>query len=175
MESRNINLKAFKLKAGRKKKVYMTFLKGIHNRKEHSQINKMAIKFDKEAFKKIDCLSCGNCCKTMTPTFLPSDIKRIAKHQKISTKEFHERYLMKDKKDLVNKNVPCQFLGTDNKCSIYAIRPADCSGFPHTHKSNPGFVAAATTNREFFWRCPIVYHVVDSIFQKVTEKQALKN
>lgn len=174
MESRNIDLKAFKLKAGRKKKAYMTFLKGIHKRTNPQKINKWGIELDKEAFQKIDCLSCGNCCKTMTPTFLPADIKRIAKHQKISTKEFHERYLMKDKKDLVNKKVPCQFLGSDNKCSIYSIRPADCSGFPHTHKSNPGFVAAAGTNREFFHRCPIVFHVVDNIFKRVAADENLK-
>ena len=149
MTSRNIDLKAFKLKASRKKKTYMTFLKGVHKRKERKQIDKWARELDKEAFTKIDCLSCGNCCKTMTPTFLPSDVKRIAKHQKISTREFHERYLEKDGKDLVNKKVPCQFLNPDNKCSIYAIRPVDCRGFPHTHKANPGFVVASSVNQTF--------------------------
>ncbi|MEO8146594.1 MAG: YkgJ family cysteine cluster protein [Bacteroidia bacterium] len=171
MTSRNIDLKAFKLKASRKKKTYMTFLKGIHKRKERKQIDKWARELDKEAFAKIDCLSCGNCCKTMTPTFLPSDIKRIAKDQKISTREFHERYLMKDGKDLVNKNVPCQFLNPDNKCRIYAIRPADCRGFPHTHKANPGFVKASSVNQTFFFRCPIVFHVVENIFKRVVEKE----
>ena len=170
MESRNIDLKSFKIKAGKNKKVYTTFLKGLHNRPETKKIDKLARELDKEAFEKIDCLSCGNCCKTMTPTFLTADIKRISKHLKITAKEFEVKYLEKDKKEWVNTKQPCQFLGSDNKCSIYEIRPKDCRGFPHTHVANPGFVGASKTNREFFWRCPIVYHVVDNVYKRVLEK-----
>jgi Fe-S-cluster containining protein len=171
MDSRTIDLKAFKAKASKKKKTYNTFLKGIHSRKNGKDINKMAVVYDKEAFQKIDCLSCGNCCKTMTPTFTQTDISRISKHLNVSKAAFIEKYLERDKKDWVNKKQPCQFLGNDNKCSIYEIRPVDCAGFPHTHKTNPGFVGASSVNREFFWRCPIVYHVVDAIFAKVAERK----
>lgn len=170
MASGNVDLKTFKARAGKKKKAYTTFLKGIHNRKERKQIDKWARELDKDAFKKIDCLGCGNCCKTMTPTFLPSDVKRIARHLKISARQFHEKYLTKDGKDLVNKKVPCQFLQADNKCSIYAIRPVDCKGFPHTHKSNPSFTGSASVNQTFFFRCPIVFHIVDNIYKRVIEK-----
>ncbi|HQV01310.1 MAG TPA: YkgJ family cysteine cluster protein, partial [Bacteroidia bacterium] len=95
----------------------------------------------------------------------------ISKHLNLTVAAFTDKYLERDKKDWVNKQQPCQFLGSDNKCSIYEIRPVDCAGFPHTHKNNPGFVGASSVNRDFFWRCPIVYHVVDSIFDKVVNQK----
>nr|MBP6732797.1 YkgJ family cysteine cluster protein [Chitinophagales bacterium] len=33
-----------------------------------------------EAFSKINCLNCANCCKTISPRFKNTDIVRIAKH-----------------------------------------------------------------------------------------------
>jgi uncharacterized protein len=169
MASAKLDFPAFKKQASKKKKVYTKFLRGLYNRKNKKEINKWANELDKEAFKKIDCLECGNCCKTMTPTYLKSDIKRIAKHLNMSVSAYHEKYLTTEKgsKDIINKSIPCQFLQPDNKCGIYEIRPVDCSGFPHTHKKDPGFIGSYTVNRDFFWRCPIVYHVVDGIFEKV--------
>ncbi len=68
----------------------------------------------------------------MTPTYNRSDIYRIAGHLKMTYQEFYDKWLMVDEsKDIVNKSRPCQFLGKDNKCSIYAIRPKDCAEFPH--------------------------------------------
>ena len=32
-----------------------------------------------EAFSKINCLDCANCCKNHSPTFKTPDIKRISK------------------------------------------------------------------------------------------------
>lgn len=161
--SRKVDLKSFKLKAGRKKKIYEKFLRGLYYRKERKQIDLLAPKLNTEAFEKIDCLSCGNCCKTMTPTYLQSDLKRIAKHVGMTTEAYFDKYCELDEsKDIVHKKTPCHFLQRDNKCSIYAIRPVDCSGFPHMHNRNPGFVGSFTANREFFHRCPISYYVVNS-------------
>ena len=166
--NRAVDLKSFKTKAGRNKKLYEKFLRGLYYRKERKQIDNMAPKLNTEAFENIDCLSCGNCCKTMTPTYTKSDLKRIAAHVGMTTKEYYDKYCEKDSSgDTVHKKTPCHFLQKDNKCSIYAIRPLDCSGFPHMHKRNPGFVGSYTANKEFFHRCPISYYVVDAIYQKV--------
>ena len=35
-------------------------------------------KYHNEAFKKIDCLDCGNCCKTTSPMFFDKDIERLS-------------------------------------------------------------------------------------------------
>ncbi|MEZ5045958.1 MAG: YkgJ family cysteine cluster protein [Chitinophagaceae bacterium] len=90
-----------------------------------------------EAWEKTDCLDCAHCCKVMTPTFTPSDIKRIAAFLNMSPKAFYDKWLETDKDngDKVNKTQPCQFLNLkDNKCSIYEVRPYDCSAFPHFNK-----------------------------------------
>ncbi len=40
------------------------------------------------AFKKIDCLSCANCCKTTGPLFTQRDIKVLGKHLKLTPQQF---------------------------------------------------------------------------------------
>lgn len=89
------------------------------------------------AWTQVDCLSCANCCKTMSPTYTQSDIKRISKHLEMTPAQFKKKWLYFDKenKDWMNVSRPCQFLDLKtNKCKIYAVRPADCAGFPHLNK-----------------------------------------
>ncbi len=86
-------------------------------------------------FAEINCLDCANCCKT-TPALLSQyDISRIAKHLKISNKEFIDRYTTTDDDgDTVFKQTPCVFLQQDNTCKIYDIRPFACKDYPHTNR-----------------------------------------
>ena len=117
-----------------------------------------------KAFQKMDCLACANCCKTMTPTFTPTDIKRIAAHLNTTPKEFKEKWLHHDKKDndWLNKLNPCQFLNLKtHKCDIYEVRPADCAGFPHlTKKKMPDYVHVHKQNVEL---CPASYKMVEKM------------
>jgi len=92
---------------------------------------------DGEVWKEVDCLSCANCCKSMSPTYTFADIKRIAAFLHMRPKDFKDKWLYFDKKgkDWMNKSRPCQFLDMKtHKCSVYAVRPADCAGFPHLVK-----------------------------------------
>jgi hypothetical protein len=50
-------------------------------------LQSIAAKASNSAWDGIDCLSCANCCKTMTPTYKNADIKKIASYLKISTDE----------------------------------------------------------------------------------------
>lgn len=117
-----------------------------------------------EVWKEVDCLTCANCCKTMTPTFTPADIKRISAHFGMTPAAFKDKWLMfeKKEKDWQNKKQPCQFLNlTDNKCSIYAIRPADCAGFPHlTRKKMPDYMHVHKQNIQY---CPATYKMVEKM------------
>lgn len=64
-----------------------------------------------DEFKKTDCLSCGNCCKTTSPIFTDKDIERISKHLKIKERNFMEQYLERDQDDfMVLRSSPCSFL-----------------------------------------------------------------
>ena len=121
---------------------------------------------DKLAWQEVDCLSCANCCKTMSPTYTPTDIKRIAQHLNMTRHAFKKKWLYKDKKDgdWMNVQQPCQFLNLqDNKCSIYEVRPADCSGFPHHDKKKlTDYVHVYKQNVEF---CPATYKWVEKMME----------
>ena len=80
-----------------------------------------------EAFQKIDCLECANCCKTTGPLFTDKDTERLAKHLRMKPSQFESTYLQIDEEgDRVLKSLPCPFLGSDNYCSVYEHRPKAC-------------------------------------------------
>src|SRR3954464_3816915 len=70
-----------------------------------------------EAFSKIDCLSCANCCKNHSPRFKQPDIKRIAKSLRMKEGDLVAQYLKIDAEgDYVARQKPCPFLADDNTC-----------------------------------------------------------
>ena len=74
------------------KKTYTTFLRGLLHRKVRG-LDSLAIALHKQAFRKIDCLDCANCCKTMSPTYNKADINRISKHLGMTFKQYFDKYL----------------------------------------------------------------------------------
>lgn len=86
-----------------------------------------------EAFSKIDCLQCANCCKNYSPRFKQPDIKRIAKVLRMKEGDLVSDYLRLDEDgDYVTRQSPCPFLAADNTCNIYEDRPGDCRRYPYT-------------------------------------------
>jgi Fe-S-cluster containining protein len=86
-----------------------------------------------EAFSKIDCLQCANCCRNHSPRFKQPDIKRIAKVLRMKEGELVSQYLRLDTEgDYVTQQSPCPFLAEDNSCNIYEDRPSDCRRYPYT-------------------------------------------
>lgn len=115
-----------------------------------------------EAFEKIDCLACANCCRNYSPRFKTPDIKRISKHLKMKESDFIETYLRIDEDgDYVAKTTPCPFLGADNYCSIYDNRPSDCHRFPYTDEDVFFKRPNITLKNSTF--CPIVYYVLEKL------------
>jgi uncharacterized protein len=128
--------------------------------KSEAAVDRVAHRLHEEAFAIIDCTKCANCCKTAATGFQRSDIERIAKHLGVEPDQFAAKYLEKDEfGDLLLKTVPCPFLGSDDRCTIYAVRPQDCRDYPHTHKeefsSRTIGVSANTTT------CPAVFYIVE--------------
>ncbi len=118
-----------------------------------------------EAFEKIDCLTCANCCKNYSPRFKTPDIKRIAKHVKLKEGAFIEKYLLLDNEgDYVVNSKPCPFLAPDNYCSIYEVRPSDCHRFPYTDEDVFFKRQNITLKNATF--CPIVVFVLDKLVNK---------
>ncbi|MES2431813.1 MAG: YkgJ family cysteine cluster protein [Bacteroidota bacterium] len=158
-----INLRLFKQKVSINKRRFRSFLTKIE-KDPPKHLHKVIDAIDKQVWAETDCLTCGNCCKSMTPTFTTQDIKRISSHFKMTPVEFKDKWLMYEKRDgdWQNKKQPCQFLNLkDNKCSIYAIRPADCAGFPHlTKKKVTDYIHVHQQNIEY---CPATYKMVEAL------------
>lgn len=117
-------------------------------------------------FSNINCLECANCCKTHSPIILQKDIERISKHLNIKQNEFVSKYLLFDEDgDWVFHTVPCTFLQTDNKCSIYEVRPKACQEYPHTNRKKIYQIAELTlVNAEI---CPAVLPILNSISKQI--------
>ena len=115
-----------------------------------------------EVFEKIDCLTCGNCCRTTSPIFYERDIEKAAKALKIKPGSFFQKYLKMDAdKDSVLQQVPCAFLGPDNYCSIYESRPNACREYPHTNRKKVYQVLDLTFKNTFI--CPAVLAITERL------------
>ena len=122
-----------------------------------------------QVFDKVDCLSCANCCKTTGPLLTSADISRIAKHLKLKEAHFVDDYLRKDEdNDYVLQTLPCPFLGTDNYCSIYSVRPKACREYPHTDRKKFYQIRAITLKNTSI--CPAAYAVVEQMMARIPNK-----
>ena len=163
MES--VNLRLFRKKIRIKKNSFRRFLTKLEKSTLRGFDGYVAT-VEKKVWKEIDCLSCANCCKTMTPTFNPKDLKRISAHFGQTIEEFKTKWLFQERgaaKDWMNKKEPCQFLNLkNNKCSIYAIRPDDCAGFPHLSKKFKDYAHVHKQNVEY---CPATFKLVEKMME----------
>jgi len=81
---------------------------------------------------------------------------------------FKEKWLYQERggdRDWMNKSTPCQFLNLeDNKCSIYEIRPEDCSNFPHISRKYKDYGYIHKQNVEY---CPATFKLVEKMMQEI--------
>lgn len=147
-------------KSKESEKKYKHFLE----RPDKNKVLKALPALHEQAFEKIDCLKCANCCRNYSPRFKTPDIKRISKLLKMKEGDFIETYLRLDNEgDYVAKKAPCPFLGDDNFCSIYKDRPSDCVRFPYTDEDVIIKRPQLTLKNVTF--CPIVYYVMEGLTQ----------
>ena len=125
-------------------------------------LDKLIHPLHEEVFACTDCLECANCCTTTGPLFTDKDISRIAKYLKIKPSKFTEKYLRIDEdRDYVLQTLPCIFLGEDNYCSIYDVRPKACREFPHTDRIKQHQLLKLTQkNIEV---CPAVFSIIEKL------------
>lgn len=135
-------------------------------RADKNAVLKKLPQLHEEAFQKIDCLQCAACCKNYSPRFKTPDVRRISKHLRLKESEFIETYLRVDEDgDFVVKGSPCPFLGADNYCSIYEVRPSDCSRFPYTNEDVIIKRQSLTLKNASF--CPITFYVLDQLEKSI--------
>jgi len=117
-------------------------------------------------FRRTDCLSCANCCKTTGPLFTDADIERIAKHLRLKPQQFIDTYLRVDEDgDRVLQSVPCTFLDAENYCMIYEVRPKACREYPHTDRKKFQQITHLTLKNVAM--CPAAYNIVEEMKRRM--------
>jgi uncharacterized protein len=149
-------------KSREKQKQFKNFLA----RANKNQVLNALPELHEEAFEKVNCLNCAACCKNYSPRFKTPDVKRISKYLGMKEGSFIDAYLrVDDDGDFVVKTAPCPFLGADNLCSVYDVRPSDCARFPYTNEDVIIKRQPLTLKNSSF--CPITYYVLDKLTEKL--------
>jgi Fe-S-cluster containining protein len=143
------------------------FLRSLKMVSDPDRVDQLAREIHAEAFSKIECTRCAHCCKTMKPHLTEEDIDRIAGHFGLSKDAFVTKYLEPDPEDGGHRTnaAPCPFLGGDDRCTIYEVRPRACREFPHTDKeefSSRTYLHSANT-----LSCPAVYFIVERMRKRL--------
>src|SRR5687767_5142430 len=140
-------------------------------RRPPKDLQNMSIQASNNAWDGIDCLSCANCCKVMTPTYTNTDLRRIASYLKMPVKEMKSKWLRKERGtgNWLNKATPCQFLNLNtNMCGIYEVRPADCANFPHLNKKK--MIDYIHVHKQNLDECPATFKMVVRMKELAEEK-----
>ena len=131
------------------------------------KLDKITQNIHEEVFAQTNCLDCANCCKTTGPLFERKDIERIAKYLRLKPEQFEAQYLRIDEEnDWVLQQVPCAFLGEDNACSIYDVRPKACREFPHTDR--PKIYQIAQHTQKNVAICPAAFSIVEKMKERLS-------
>lgn len=153
------SLKRLPLEARKKQNVNALFFKYLST-KPSGKVDESFRNLHEEVFSGINCLDCGNCCKTLGPRLTDADIRRISASLKVKSSDLISNYLHLDEdNDYVFRQMPCPFLETDNFCRIYKNRPRACSEYPHTNRNRIQQILGITIKNSEI--CPAVFEIIE--------------
>ena len=85
---------------------------------------------------RFECSQCGNCCRNhgeYAYVYLAqADVEAMAAHLGLSPRAFLRRHCTRDEGYVVLRmdEPACPFLGEDNRCGVYPVRPMQCRTWP---------------------------------------------
>lgn len=140
----------------------LAFLRSLRHESEKA-VDRAARRLHREVFSIVDCTRCANCCKEMIPSFSEDEIETIAQHLGMESQQFAAIYLAKLQGDdqSIPRSKPCPFLGEDDRCVIYEVRPASCADFPCTNKAR--FATLSQFHSDNTVHCPAAFYVVEQM------------
>jgi Fe-S-cluster containining protein len=142
--------------------------KFLRLRGNEKELNTLVKSTHKQVFERTNCLDCGNCCKSAPPLVTSKDIKRIAKYLGLPPKTFKRNYVLEDiDGSLSFDSVPCRFLGEDNACSIYEVRPNACRSYPHTDDGD--FLKRIQLHEVNAKICPAVNEILEIMDESISK------
>ena len=151
-----INLHNLPKRAADAEKENRALISKLRKNKKRLALDELFHQLHEEAFEKIDCLECGNCCKSISPILHDNDIARVSKALKMRPAAFTQQYLKIDSDgDYVFNQQPCPLLMPDNYCMIYHKRPRSCRDYPHTDRKNMHQILELTIKDSY--TCPAVF------------------
>ena len=154
-------------KAAQKAPENRRFFKNL-SKKPPRHLDGLMLELHAEEFERTDCLKCGNCCRTAGPLFTDQDIRRISRHLRLKPGEFTAQYLRLDEDgDHVLQQLPCPFLGQDNYCSIYEVRPKACREYPHTDRRKFHQIHGLTMKNMAI--CPAAFRIVEALKEQLPD------
>jgi len=144
---------------------FRTFLK----EKNSKTVDKKMEKIYREVAQNIDCRTCGNCCRELTPKIEPSEFEFFTELLNYSTVEqYITEKLTLDDEEYCHKDMPCVFL-KDNICTIYENRPANCKSYPHIINGN--LTSRLMKVIENYSICPIVFNAFEMLKDELAFKR----
>lgn len=121
----------------------------------------MVFQINNEVEQKIDCTTCGACCKGLMINVTQKESDAVAAHLQMNNDDFEEKYIEKSMGgQMIINTIPCHFL-SDSKCTIYKNRFNECREFPHLHK--PNFTDRLFGTLIHYSICPIIFNVVEEL------------
>lgn len=161
MSPKTIDIEKYHQLALQRQAEHQKFLAAL-KKKPPKYLDKIVQDIHQEVFQEIDCTSCANCCKDLGPDLTEADIVKIAKLFRMKLATFEKTYLRVDEDgDKVFQSMPCPFLGGDNLCSIYDVRPKACREFPHTDRKKIYQINHLTLKNTLI--CPAAYEFVERL------------
>jgi Fe-S-cluster containining protein len=133
--------------------------------KRHSIAERRVRRLAEDVESGIDCTACANCCRVATVRLAERDIPKLAKRVGVNPAIFLRDYTEQSEEEgliLKRTEAGCVFL-TGNDCSVYDVRPGNCSDFPHTVRGDGSFVSRMWDFTDRAVYCPIVYNTLESL------------
>jgi Fe-S-cluster containining protein len=141
---------------------FIVFLK----EKGHQEIDLLVQTLNQAVTARIDCTTCGNCCKSLMINVSEAEADRLSAHFRQDRPSFDAQYLEKGSNGMMLLNaIPCHFL-VANKCTVYEHRFEGCREFPAMHL--PHFKSRLFTTFMHYGRCPIIFNVVEQLKEALT-------
>lgn len=158
MKSLEVNLEKIATFAIESQKENREFSKFLSEQNSKS-VDQIVHRLDREITPKIDCTTCGNCCRNLRPIATKEAMEPFVKPENMNA----FKYL----KGFECKNLDC------NKCTIYDERPNECREYPYLHRDQ--FVKRTSELLQNYEVCPIIFNVIEQLktelkWRKITLK-----